>query len=69
MVMEIPRAPIEYIGFGSGDSRHQPQDSPTLGDVWIEYAEHPVWFAGVHADVSARTTSPRRCDGHHKENP
>ena len=38
---DIPRALIEYILLGSGDSRRQLQDSPILGDVWIEYAEHP----------------------------
>ncbi len=37
----IPPPLIEYILLGSGDSRRQLQDSPILGDVWIEYAKHP----------------------------
>ena len=35
MAIEIPRALIEYILLGSGDSRRQLQDSPILGDVWV----------------------------------
>jgi uncharacterized protein YjiS (DUF1127 family) len=38
---EIPQALVEYILLGSGDSRRHMQDSPILGDVWIEYAQHP----------------------------
>lgn len=37
----IPKALVEYILLGSGDSRRHMQDSPILGDVWIEYAQHP----------------------------
>ena len=42
MAIEIPRALIEYIMLGSGDSRRQLQDSPILGDVWVRYAEQPA---------------------------
>jgi len=38
---QIPKALVEYILLGSGDSRRHMQDSPILGDVWIEYAQHP----------------------------
>lgn len=41
MALEIPRALIEYILLGSGDSRRQIQDSPILGDVWVHYAQRP----------------------------
>ena len=53
----IPPALIEYILLGSGDSRRHMQDSPILGDVWLEYAKHPDAPADllitVHRDASA----------------
>src|SRR4051812_38434321 len=57
MAIEIPRALIEYILLGSGDSRRQLQDSPILGDVWVQYAEHPNAPADLlitsHKDTTA----------------
>jgi serine protease AprX len=57
MAIEIPRALIEYILLGSGDSRRQLQDSPILGDVWVQYAEHPKAAADLlitsHKDTTA----------------
>ncbi|MDT5364464.1 MAG: serine protease AprX [Mycobacterium sp.] len=57
MAIEIPRALIEYILLGSGDSRRQLQDSPILGDVWVQYAEHPNAQADLlitsHKDTTA----------------
>lgn len=57
MAIEIPRALIEYILLGSGDSRRQLQDSPILGDVWVRYAEHPAAEADLlitsHKDTTA----------------
>ena len=57
MAIEIPRALIEYILLGSGDSRRQLQDSPILGDVWVRYAEHPKAQADLlitsHKDTTA----------------
>jgi serine protease AprX len=41
MAIKIPRALIEYILLGSGDSRRYIQDSPILIDVWVKYAEQP----------------------------
>jgi serine protease AprX len=40
MAIEIPRALIEYILLGSGDSRRHIQDSPILIDVWFTYAKN-----------------------------
>ena len=57
MAIEIPRALIEYILLGSGDSRRQLQDSPILGDVWVRYAEQPTVPADLlitsHKDATA----------------
>lgn len=39
--MKVPRALIEYILLGGGDSRRHLQDSPILGDVWFAFAEQP----------------------------
>jgi hypothetical protein len=41
MTVEIPRALIEYILLGSGDTRRLIQDSPILIDVWDAYAKQP----------------------------
>jgi serine protease AprX len=57
MAIEIPRALIEYILLGSGDSRRQLQDSPILGDVWVRYAAQPTVPADLlitsHKDATA----------------
>src|SRR4051794_21506691 len=39
--LEIPRALVEFILLGPEDDRRQLQDSPILGDVWIEFARRP----------------------------
>jgi serine protease AprX len=39
--LEIPRALVEFILLGPEDDRRQLQDSPILGDVWIEFARKP----------------------------
>ena len=41
MAIEIPRALVEFILLGPEDDRRQLQDSPILGDVWIEFARFP----------------------------
>ncbi len=57
MAIEIPRALIEYILLGGGDSRRQLQDSPILSDVWFKYAEEPSQAADLlitsHKDSTA----------------
>lgn len=41
MAIEIPRSLVEFILLGPEDDRRQLQDSPILGDVWIEFAKKP----------------------------
>jgi serine protease AprX len=42
MPIKIPRSLVEFILLGPEDDRRQLQDSPILGDVWIEYAQNPA---------------------------
>jgi hypothetical protein len=37
----VPRSLVEFILLGPEDDRRQLQDSPILGDVWVEYAKDP----------------------------
>lgn len=39
--IEVPRVLVEFILLGPEDDRRQLQDSPILGDVWIEFARKP----------------------------
>ena len=41
MAIEVPRALVEFILLGPEDDRRQLQDSPILGDVWVEFAKRP----------------------------
>jgi serine protease AprX len=41
MPIAIPRSLVEFILLGPEDDRRQLQDSPILGDVWVEFATHP----------------------------
>jgi serine protease AprX len=41
MAAELPRALVEFILVGPEEDRRQLQDSPILGDVWIEFAKAP----------------------------
>ena len=41
MALRIPRSLVEFILLGPEDDRRQLQDSPILGDVWVEYAKNP----------------------------
>src|SRR6187551_2198993 len=41
MPIKIPRSLVEFILLGPEDDRRQLQDSPILGDVWIEFAKAP----------------------------
>jgi len=41
LTLELPRALIEFILLGPEDDRRQLQDSPILGDVWLEYGRKP----------------------------
>lgn len=41
MAISIPRTLVEFILLGPTDDRRQLQDSPILGDVWIEFARQP----------------------------
>src|SRR3954463_4707629 len=41
MGLRIPRNLVEFILLGPEDDRRQLQDSPILGDVWVEFARRP----------------------------
>src|ERR1700720_887539 len=41
MAIEIPSSLVEFILLGPQEDRRQLQDSPILGDVWIEFAKKP----------------------------
>lgn len=41
MAIEIPSSLVEFILLGPQDDRRQLQDSPILGDVWVEFAKQP----------------------------
>ncbi len=41
MAITIPRTLVEFILLGPEDDRRQLQDSPILGDVWVEFAKNP----------------------------
>lgn len=41
MPIGIPRSLVEFILLGPEDDRRQLQDSPILGDVWVEFAKNP----------------------------
>jgi len=42
MAIEVPRSLVEFILLGPEDDRRQLQDSPILGDVWVEFAKRPA---------------------------
>src|SRR6516162_6247179 len=42
MAFSIPRPLVEFILLGPSDDRRQLQDSPILGDVWIEFGTKPA---------------------------
>jgi serine protease AprX len=42
MGLSIPRPLVEFILLGPSDDRRQLQDSPILGDVWIEFGKQPT---------------------------
>lgn len=42
MTVDIPRSLVEFILLGPQDDRRQLQDSPILGDVWVEFAKRPA---------------------------
>ena len=39
--LTIPRVLVEFILLGPEDDRRHLQDSPILGDVWVEFARYP----------------------------
>src|SRR6188472_3305692 len=41
LTLELPRALVEFILLGPEDDRRQLQDSPILGDVWLEFGRKP----------------------------
>lgn len=41
MAISLPRGLVDFILLGPEDDRRQLQDSPLLGDVWIEFAQNP----------------------------
>jgi serine protease AprX len=61
MAIQIPSPLIEFILLGPMDDRRQLQDSPILGDVWIEFGKRPAEhldllitpFRGQHAGAVA----------------
>jgi hypothetical protein len=40
MAISVPRSLVEFILLGPEDDRRQLQDSPVLGDVWVEFAKN-----------------------------
>src|SRR6185312_424011 len=42
MAIPIPSKLVEFILLGPLDDRRQIQDSPILGDVWVEYGKKPA---------------------------
>ncbi len=42
MPISIPIPLVEFILLGPTDDRRQIQDSPLLGDVWVEYGKNPA---------------------------
>jgi hypothetical protein len=61
MAIQIPSPLIEFILLGPLDDRRQLQDSPILGDVWVEFGKRPddrvdlliAPYRGQHAGVVA----------------
>ena len=41
MALAIPRSVVEELLLGAPDARRQLQDSPILGDVWVQFANQP----------------------------
>src|SRR5688500_10073439 len=41
MSIPIPSPLVEFILLGPQDDRRQLQDSPILGDVWVEFGKRP----------------------------
>jgi serine protease AprX len=41
MGLKVPRLLVEFILLGPEDDRRHLQDSPILGDVWVEFARRP----------------------------
>src|SRR4028118_1149981 len=41
MAISIPSPLVEFILLGPLDDRRQLQDSPILGDVWVEFGRQP----------------------------
>ena len=62
MAISIPRTLVEFILLGPEDDRRQLQDSPILGDVWVEFARNPAATARAahHALQGARGGHRRR---------
>lgn len=42
MAIPIPSPLVEFILLGPMDDRRQLQDSPILGDVWVEFGKRPA---------------------------
>src|SRR5262245_4129868 len=42
MALSIPSPLVEFILLGAVEDRRQMQDSPILGDVWIEFGKKPA---------------------------
>src|SRR5690349_13929014 len=59
--MPIPGPLVEFVLLGPLDDRRQLQDSPILGDVWVEFGKRPAGsldlliapFQGQHSGVVA----------------
>jgi hypothetical protein len=67
MAIPIPSPLIEFILLGPQEDRRQLQDSPVLGDVWIEFGKDPSGaldlliapYRGQHAGVVAAAIHER----------
>ena len=74
MPIKIPRSLVEFILLGPEDDRRQLQDSPILGDVWVEFAKNPAQrlellitpYKETSAGAVARTLAgdAAACDDH-----
>ena len=73
MPIEIPGSLVEFILLGPADDRRQLQDSPILGDVWIDFGRRPGTPRGLlispfktqHAGHVAKIIAAKIDDGGH----
>src|SRR3954469_14305359 len=73
MGLRIPRNLVEFILLGPEDDRRQLQDSPILGDVWVEFAKRPAerleLLISPYKEQAAAVTAPALRGAVLKHNP